>query len=45
VQETFDLYSEEGDVLLTHEGDGYDTYDATLFYAVRPAPHSSAFAL
>jgi hypothetical protein len=24
-----------GDALLTHEGDGYDTYDQTLFYAVR----------
>jgi hypothetical protein len=26
-----------GDALLTHEGDGYDTYDQTLFYAVRLA--------
>ncbi len=34
-QETFELYSEMGDALLTHEGDGYDTYDQTLFYAVR----------
>ena len=36
----FDLYSETGDVLLTHEGDGYDTYDATRFYpgGVPPGP-------
>jgi hypothetical protein len=37
LQDPFELYSEMGDALLTHEGDGYDTYDQTLFYAVRAA--------